>query len=83
MLSAVILRIFVIATTSSRSVTGNAGRGISGAGTGRGAGAAAGAAAPPAATLAGRFSMKERMSFFVTRLWIPVPSISRMSTAFS
>src|SRR5262249_18969585 len=60
-------------------VTGSAGRDGSGAATGRGTGAAA----PPAATLAGRFSMKERMSFLVTRLWIPVPSISRISTPFS
>ena len=92
MFSAVILRIFVIATTSSRSVTGIAGRDGAGgaprspAPRGRtSAGAAACAAAPRdgagPATL--RFSRYDRMSFFVTRLWMPVPSTSPISIACS
>ena len=72
MFSAVILRIFVIATTSSRSVTGMAGRGAGGASTGSARptdGASAGTADPrigACATL--RFSRYERTSFLVTRL---------------
>jgi hypothetical protein len=79
MFSAVIFRIFVIATTSSRSVTATAGRGggAASAGAGGAGGASAGrdatvpedaATAVDAAPATFRFSRNESTSFLVTRL---------------